>query len=64
MNVGDLVIMQYYDNELGVGVVLEKNINMWGEEVVPSGISVLWSLTNDCEVVYEDELVLIEYKSY
>jgi hypothetical protein len=39
-----------------VGVVIESNVNMWGEDVIPSGVVVQWS-NGDLETVYSDELM-------
>jgi len=44
---------------LRCGVIIEMNINMWGEETVPSGILVLWSDENDLSSVWADEVELI-----
>ena len=38
-----------------LGIVVDADVKMWGEEVVPTGISVLWS-TGDIDTVYEDEI--------
>jgi len=40
------------------GIVIEDNINMWSEEVIPSGVVVLWS-SGEIEAVYEDEILKI-----
>jgi len=53
MKVGDLV-----QNEEFVGIVLKAGINMWGEEVIPSGVQVLWN-DGEIEVDWEDELEVI-----
>jgi hypothetical protein len=39
-----------------VGVVVESNVNMWGEDVVPSGVAVQWS-DGTIETIYSDELM-------
>lgn len=64
MKIGDLV-MASEDNLFGfgfddslIGIVVDTDINMWGEEVVPSGISVLWS-TGDVDTLYEDEIDML-----
>jgi hypothetical protein len=57
MNIGDLVIIPdspYIDNGGEVGIIVETNVNMWGEEVIPTGVRVLWH--NDITVEPEDEL--------
>ena len=61
MKVGDLVrpvtpSLINWDDEVWYGIVLEPSVNMWGEEVVPTGVRVMWR-TGDVEVVYEDEIV-------
>ena len=40
------------------GIVIKTNISMRGEEVIPSGIEVLWS-DDETEIYYEDELEVI-----
>ena len=55
---GDLVMTHDHD-EYDVGLVLEMGVNMWGEEVIPSGVRILWR-SGDIEVTPEDELMLIE----
>lgn len=57
MKSGDLV-MSNEQNDSDVGLVLEMDVNMWGEEVVPSGVRVLWR-SGEIEVFSEDELMLI-----
>jgi hypothetical protein len=39
-----------------VGVVVESDVNMWGEDVIPSGVVVQWS-DGIIETVYSDELM-------
>jgi len=41
------------------GLALETDINMWGEEVVPTGVRVLWA-DGDISVVYEDEIEVVK----
>ena len=41
------------------GIVLEENVNMWNEEVIPSGVVVLWS-NGEIETVYEDEISAVD----
>jgi|1_EtaG_2_1085319.scaffolds.fasta_scaffold254142_1 hypothetical protein len=57
MKTGDLVISS--DNALSLssepGIVLEVEINMWHEEVEPTGVAVMWS-TGEIETLYEDEI--------
>ena len=55
MKVGDLVQLIESDTGYCVGVIVETDVNMWGEEVIPSGISVLW-YHSEIETVYEDEI--------
>jgi hypothetical protein len=56
MKIGDLVrhAPDVYKDESVVGIVLETDVNMWGEEVIPSGVRVLWP--EDITVEPEDEL--------
>ena len=58
MKHGDLVISRDRP-EYSIGLVLETDVNMWGEEVVPSGIRILWC-DGDIEVAFEDELMTVE----
>ena len=53
MKIGDLVFSRFHGlhEENGVGVIIETGINMWGEDVIPSGVSVMWSKTSECETV-------------
>ena len=60
MVVGDIVFT-YESSILGpdglsIGLVVESDINMWDEEVIPTGVRVLWS-DGEVEIVYEDEVV-------
>lgn len=57
MKAGDLVRIVPDYPEGAFGIVIETNINMWGEETTPSGVRVLWS--EDITVEYEDELEVI-----
>ena len=57
MKVGDLVRDQD-DLSFVHGIVLETSVNMWGEEVVPSGMRVMWQ-DGDISVVYEDEVEIV-----
>jgi hypothetical protein len=64
MVVGDIVksIYDYHDSHplrgIRTGIVIETNINMWGEEVIPSGVKVLWT-NSEIEIVYSDEIEVI-----
>jgi len=64
MKVGDLVRWVYTDPDVvtgcpeDTGIVIKTNISMRGEEVIPSGIEVLWS-DDETEIYYEDELEVI-----
>ena len=53
VSVGDLIV-----EGTTHGVVLETRVNMWGEEVIPSGVRVMWA-DGDISVVYEDEVDVI-----
>ena len=41
------------------GLAIEVDVNMWGEEVIPTGVRILWS-DGDISVVYEDEVVVVK----
>ena len=41
------------------GLAIEVDVNMWGEEVIPTGVRILWS-DGDISVVYEDEVVAVK----
>jgi len=49
----------YPDYPSKCGVILEIDINMWGEETEPTGIKVLWS-SGEVETVYSDELEIVD----
>ena len=59
MKPGDLVrcVPDVYGDENDLGIVIETNVNMWGEETIPSGVRVFWS--EEMSVVPEDELEVI-----
>jgi len=60
MKAGDLV-RPIDDNPIfGIspGIIIDSGIDMWGEEVVPSGIIVMWS-DGEIETLYEDEIEVI-----
>jgi hypothetical protein len=62
MVVGDIV-RSSYDAEMSpchirVGIVIDTEINMWGEEVIPSGVTIMWS-NFEIETVYSDEIEVI-----
>ena len=40
------------------GVIIDTGLNMWDEEVWPSGVKILWS-DFEIEVVYSDEVEVI-----
>ena len=70
MKIGDLVTGDKVAGLLGakfyegwIGIVVDTDVNMWGEEVVPTGVRVLWS-TGDVETVYEDEIDSIKERDY
>jgi hypothetical protein len=59
MSPGDVVIISDKDDNIScVGIVLEKDINMWHEEVTPTGVSIMWE-DGDIEIVYSDEVELL-----
>jgi hypothetical protein len=51
--VGDLVT----DGD-NTALILETHVNMWGEEVIPTGVMLLWP-DGDISVVYEDEIEVL-----
>ncbi len=59
---GDLVVeteSEWCGRGLDIkGLVTETQVNMWGEEVIPSGVRVMWS-DGDVSVVYEDEVEVV-----
>ena len=59
MKTGDLVINIDYPHEYPCGLVLKADVNMWGEEVIPSGVEVMWA-SGEIETAYEDELRKID----
>ena len=59
MKVGDLVRAAegslFGEGWTFTGIILEFDVNMWGEEVIPTGVKVMWEF-GEVEFVYEDEL--------
>ncbi len=41
-----------------IGIIVENDISMWEEEVIPSGMKVLWK-SGEVETLYSDELRLL-----
>jgi len=41
-----------------IGIIVENDISMWEEEVIPSGMKVLWK-SGEMETLYSDELRLL-----
>lgn len=64
IKVGDLVV-NTDEPEHGVGIVLEVNLDMWGQPQEPPGIKVLWrnptwhDPTDGGSVMYQDEVRVI-----
>ena len=64
MKVGDLVL-NIEEPEHGVGIVLQVDIDMWGQPQEPPGIKVLWrnptwyDPDNGGSVMYEDEVEVL-----
>jgi hypothetical protein len=60
MKVGDIVKTDdlVVSNQSAFGLVLEVDINMWHEEVIPTGVRVLWPW-GELEVVYSDEIRVV-----
>jgi hypothetical protein len=61
MKIGNLVKRLPGDesDEDSIGIVTRIDINMWGEETIPSGVEVLWG-GSEIEVYPEDELVNLD----
>jgi|TARA_Y100000310_G_scaffold491_2_gene657 hypothetical protein len=57
MKVGDLV-KSIDGTDFTYGIILKTDVNLWGEEVVPSGISILWC-EGETEIVTQDEVEVI-----
>lgn len=49
-----------WQEQYNVGIVVGANINMWGEEVHPSGVKVWWQGLAGAETVFHDEIELLE----
>ena len=71
MQVGNLV-KSTYDYQISYqmtpadirkGVIIETDVNMWGEEVTPSGVRIMWS-NDEIEIVYEDEIEVMNDRRY
>jgi hypothetical protein len=58
MQVGDLVKTEVLVSDQTIGIVIETRVDMWGEEVEPSGVRIMWD-NGDLEVIYEDEVEVI-----
>ena len=62
MTVGDIVSSildrEFCHEPVRVGIVIETGVNMWGKEVIPSGVKVLWA-NDEIEIVYSDEVEVI-----
>jgi hypothetical protein len=58
VKVGDLVKGVDELSEFTYGIVLKTDVNLWGEETVPSGISILWC-EGETEIVTQDEVEVI-----
>jgi hypothetical protein len=60
VKIGDLVrcASDVFGEENTLGIVIEINVNMWGEEAIPSAARVLWS--EDITVESEDELEVVK----
>ena len=51
-------IVQNLSEASEYGIVIEDNVSMLSEEVIPSGVIVMWS-SGEIEAVYEDEILKI-----
>ena len=59
LKIGDIVMLweasPYEDRHNLIGLVLETDIDMWGEEMIPNGVKVQWP-DGDVDVLYSDEV--------
>lgn len=63
MKVGDLVL-NISEPEHGIGIVMEVDLDMWGQPQEPAGVKVLWRhpiwLSEDGgSIMYQDEVRVI-----
>ncbi len=64
MKVGDLVL-HVDEPEHGVGIIMQINIDMWGQPQEPSGVKVMWKNPtwhdpdDGGSIMYEDEVEVI-----
>ena len=60
MKPGDLVRSIDFEEQYNAerGMIIGTGYNMWGEEMIPTGVKVLWS-DGDSFIVSSDELVVI-----
>ena len=63
MKVGDLVL-NIEQPEHGVGIIMEVDLDMWGQPQEPAGVKVLWRnptcLSEDGgSIMYQDEIEVI-----
>ena len=60
MKVGDLVRSIDFEEQYNPerGMIIGTGYNMWGEEMIPTGVKVLWS-DGDSFIVSSDELEVI-----
>ena len=71
MNIGDLVkttaayscSLDRFENPRSAGIIIEIKINMWGEDVTPTGVKVMWD-DGEIENVYEDEVEIPDENWY
>tara|TARA_B100000131_G_C17942075_1_gene542761 strand:+ start:237 stop:437 length:201 start_codon:yes stop_codon:yes gene_type:complete len=60
LKLGDIVQLVPYealsrDRVDQIALVVELGIDMWGEEMIPSGIKLLWP-DGEMDIVYSDEV--------
>jgi len=59
LKIGDIVMLwessPYEDHHEKIGLVLETDIDMWGEKMIPSGVKVQWP-DGETIVLYSDEI--------
>ena len=59
LKIGDIVMLwegsPYEDRYQNIGLVLETDIDMWGEDMIPSGVIVQWP-DGGLDTLYSDEI--------
>jgi hypothetical protein len=50
---------RFISRHIFLGLAVEVDVNMWGEEAIPTGVRILWE-DGDISVVYEDEVEVVK----